>query len=121
MGNGPERAGLGEVRFHRGGCLLVLLGVNSILLIEPATQVDQFAALAAERKLGPVLGALPFHYSVADRAGRLYHRSPTPWNWAIFPPPTSFPPPRGCRRRRSCHRCRWYRSCRRPPGRPWPP
>src|SRR5882724_619926 len=50
---------------------------NGIVLLQPATQIDEPATIAAKRPGGPLFRPLVVHAFVADRTGDAFHRSIT--------------------------------------------
>src|SRR5262245_41395586 len=126
MGTAAPAAGLGgDVRFvvQPRGWVLVRGRADAVLLAQPAPEVDQLAAGAAERVVRPFRRP-PVHRPLTDRALHLYHRKLTSRTWNFSPHPFSLScllwrlPRRIYRRRRPRLRCRYSPWSR--PAPPWP-
>src|SRR5712691_383726 len=69
--------------FGGGIFVFLFLGRDSIALTKPSSQVDQLALGAAKREFRPLGWARPVHFSVANGANRLNHRTSRFSTWAI--------------------------------------
>src|SRR5262249_46582258 len=107
--------GVGGVAVLRGRILVSFDG-DPILFAQPAPQVNQPAAFAAEWPMWPFRLVLALHQAVADRAAYPIHRILRSETCSFSPRLSPLSPPLCRWPQRWCRCCRtycWQRACRR--------